>query len=259
MISVSLIILTCGRWKAVERSLTRNLYWAGCSVDELIHVDNSGSESLIPKWFAERFDPAVQIINNQNLGVAKGYNRGLAMATSSHVVITGCDRIMPKDWLGAMIDAAQAIPNTGVISVYSPPRFGETNHDGRLNGSPKTYGSLVIQPASACEARFHSRDFLMGAGFFREDFGLYGYEDCEWRDRAQSYADANGLINYIIPSLGYAEHIDDGRGNYEAVKKEQAADPRKPKLVKWCHDRGNPHYNPYCRIERDRLKETECT
>jgi GT2 family glycosyltransferase len=251
-ITVSLVILTRDRWRTVERCLAENIIRAGYEIDELIHVDN-GSDPQLPELFADVFEPDVQIRNKENLGVAKGYNRGLAMASKSHIVISGCDRILPRNWLYHMINSAHHIPETGVISVYSPPRFGEKDHSGRFDGPRQILNGQEIQPGSACEARFHSREFLMGAGFFREDFGLYGFEDCEWRDRASRHAQRNGLINYILPWLGYAEHIDDGKDDYEHMKQTETSDPRKPELVRWCHNNGNPHYNPYARCEVDML------
>ena len=92
MIKPTLVILTWNRQPSVDRSLTSNIMSADYPIHELIHVDN-GSEPGFVEWFRNKFKPSTQIINDRNHGVAVGYNRGLAMATGTHVIMT-CDR----DW-----------------------------------------------------------------------------------------------------------------------------------------------------------------
>lgn len=238
MINVSLVLLTYNRAQTAMVSLRENLKSAGYPIYELIHVDNGSDDQL-------KISADIYIQNKKNEGVAKGYNRGMVLATGSHIAITGCDRIMPRGWLKAMVDAAEAIPKTGVISIYSPPRFGQLDHEGRMHAPSEIINGITIRRADACEARFHSRKFLLGAGFFREDFGLYGFEDCEWRDRAEVYARRQNLINYTLPSLGLAKHVDDGTDAYLKFKSSQVSDPAKAELVRKCHELGNPYYNPY--------------
>lgn len=239
----------------MHHSLTHNLQSAGYPIREIIHVDN-GSEGDFADWFQKQFLPAIQIRHKENLGVAKGYNHGLLMTTSSHIVITGCDRIMPEGWLATWVDCFQKIPNTGAISQYTA-KVGE-DKSMRTRGELETINGIEILPSIVCEARMHSREYLLGVGFFREDFGLYGYEDCEWADRAEVYARNNGLINYILPSQGYAIHLDfENHGDYLANKTKDTEDPRKPALVKYCHAAGSPHYNPYCRLEPNLLERME--
>lgn len=260
---VSLVILTFNRWKTVQSCLTENLARAGHDVHEIIHVDNGSSFIVEEKrhladLFKEYFRPEIQIRHRENLGVAKGYNRGLLMATGSHVVITGCDRIMPAGWLKAFVDAQTKIPSTGVISCYSHPTATSLAGDlpKRYQGVERNINGVRIIPAMACEARFHSKEFLHEAGLFREDFGLYGYEDVEWVERAKRVARENGLLNYILPDLGLAEHIVDddeqmpGGKLYGAFKNEQNKKARDSDIAQRAFVFGNPYYNPYVRDEQ---------
>ncbi len=239
-ITVSLVMLTMNRMEAVEQSLTANLASAGYPVREIIHVDN-GSDPGFAHWFKCVFNPAIQVLHATNLGVAKGYNRGMLLATSSHIVITGCDRLMPKQWLLEWVKAAQLISNTGAISCYTAGRGGGTEI---LNGVAIRYGRPL-------EARMHSRNFLLGAGFFREDLDLYGYEDVEWSDRAERYARIHGLVNYTLPDLGLASHLkfEGTTRSYVEMKNVEHSVEWKRQLVRDCHRLGNPFYNPYSRIE----------
>ncbi len=250
---VSLVMLTWNRKPSVERSLSANLLSAGYPIREIVHVDN-GSESGFADWFKRSFNPSVQILHAGNQGVARGYNRGLAIATSSHVVITGCDRIMPKDWLNTFVSYFEAIPQTGVVACYSG------SHPERIRGSVLKVNGVEIQRAIPVEARMHSKDFLFGTGFWREDF-LYGYEDSEWSDRAERYAASKGLLNYIVPGMPFAEHLSendftelvDGM-TYREFKNKHHGDPKTKARWQECHRRGSPYYNPYLRTEPEILK-----
>lgn len=251
-ITVSLVLLTWNRSEAVRKSLSKNIATSGYPIHEIIHVDNGSEESswcgenLVCSEIEEIIIPTVSVLNSENLGVAKGYNRGLALATGSHIVITGCDRIMPRGWLKAMVDAAQAIPNTGAISVYSQEYAHEQQ---RYQSGPRLVNGINIREADVCEARFHSRDYLLGVGYFREDFGQYSYEDCEWRDRAVVYARKHNLINYVLPDLGNAIHLEDGNepdSEMMAMKKREKDSPAKLETLRKAHAEGNPYFNPYC-------------
>ena len=241
MISVSLVLLTYNRFPSVLRSVDRNYDTAGYPIRELIHVDNGSDGNLV--GITEELQPDIQIRHAKNLGVAKGYNRGMLLATSSHILITGCDRILPNSWLKAMADAYDKIPNTGVISLYSTNEFDSVRH----NSEPYLENGVKIQRAIPFEARICSREFFLKAGFLREDLGLYGQEDCEWAYRAERVARENGLVNYVLPDLGLAEELDDHDGgkNYHDFKLKEAAEQWKLDLVKECRHHHNQYYNPY--------------
>ncbi len=251
-ISVSLVILTWNRWDSVSRSLTANLNSAYYPIKEIIHVDN-GSEDGFCDQFTDTFLPAKQVRHWENQGVAVGYNTGLALASGSHVVITGCDRVMPDGWLATWVDHLEAIPETGVIASYSYAAVE------RMRGGPVWHKGKEIQKAIPVEARIHSKDFLFKVGFMREDFGLYGYEDAEWSDRAEKYARENGYLNYIVAGQPWCKELPDsdfgsvGDKTYRQYKDEIHADPRRKALFKRCHQLGSPHYNPFARVEPNLL------
>jgi GT2 family glycosyltransferase len=273
---VSLVILTWNRWPSVYKSLSANLMSAGYPVHEIIHVDNGSKPILVEtcgtaeryepyaEHFKRVFSPSVQVLHAQNQGVARGYNRGLALATGSHVVITGCDRIMPPNWLKTWVECFNDYPATGVISCYS--QYEEHTHEvSRFRGSKwhkDRDARHVIRGALPVEARMHSKAFLFETGFWREDFGLYGYEDAEWADRADATAKRLGRINYVVKGQ-FSRHIDcSDFGNiggmpYSAFKRQEHEDPRKRALYVACRREGSPYYNPYARIEPNCLGEKE--
>lgn len=255
MLKVSLVLLTWNRAQSVIYSLSENLKSAEYPIHEIIHVDNGSTDRQAVDWINWEIGADVQILHGGNLGVAKGYNRGMLLATGSHIVITGCDRLMPKGWLSSMVRAAEKIPETGVISCYSTPcaAYMLDQFQSRWRGQEHERNGVVIREAHVAEARFHSREFLHKAGLFREDFGLYGYEDVEWAERAARVARENGWLNYVLPKLGYATHLPDtdGGAGYGEFKADHNLMPWKKELAERCWSLGNPYYNPYWRDEPD--------
>lgn len=258
---VSWIILTYNRLKLSEDVFLKNIdsLQEGNSIKlERICVDNGSCEDLgydddghevgLLMW---RFSN-INVFNSKNLGVAKGYNQGLSMATGDYIVITGCDRVMPKHWLSIWIHHFEKIPNTGIISCYSvpmdsvPERKRDPKKEIEVNG-------MKIIPAMPMEAKIFSRDLHRKIGYLREDFGLYGWEDVEWGHRAERVTKELGLINYIIPGM-QAEHlgsegikewngIDDKE--YHEFKQKESSDPKKKELMDRCWKENFKYYNPY--------------
>lgn len=262
-IKPSLVMLTWNRKPSVEKSLSENIKNAGYPLHEIVHVDN-GSLPGFTEWFGDTFKPSVQVLHKENTGVARGYNRGLALTTGSHVIITGCDRVMPNNWLGHFVEGFEKIKETAVISCYTSEQIGRHHKEHGQTFGPETRNDIYIQRSIPVEARMHSKDFLFKTGFFREDFGIYGYEDSEWSDRACRAAGKENKICYHMPHIGYAEHISDqdfpeyvNGLPYFKYKNSIHKNPKLAKLFSWCHRNGSPHYNPYARIEPDKLLEMD--
>lgn len=250
-LKVSWIFLTHNRKKAAFTSLAHNLVKADYPIHELIHVDNGSDDEDFCNSFAKTFKPSVQIRHHQNLGVPKGYNRGYLNATGTHVLITGMDRMLPPSWLKDIWFYFKKIPNTGVISIYTPSlRPDELYSETRYFGEPELeLNGLRIQPAIPFEARICSREFFNKVGFLHEEFDTYGYEDNEWGMRAMRVAKENGYINYVIPNLN-AEHLKededfimkDGR-TYRSFK-DSFLEKNKIKFEE-IRNQGFPYYNPF--------------
>ena len=249
---VSWVILTYNRRQTVERAVRHNLEKSGIIPDEIIHVDN-GSSDGVSEFFRNEVRVDVQILNRENLGVAKGYNRGVVLATGSHIVITGCDRLMPDRWCERMRWGFENIPRTGLISCYTWPieRTAERYRDPR--GIEEHAGEKIIN-AMPMEAKMYPRDILKHIGHLREDFGLYGWEDNEWAVRVEKHCKNHDLKTYIFAENWCAEHLgtegvvpwngkDDA--DYHAFKAREANDPKKQAVLSKVASQGNPYYTPY--------------
>lgn len=249
--TVSLNLLTMGRSSAVIPTLARNLEQAGMPIDELVWCDN-GSEwhefsairDAIGAHREARGFAFTQIRHDRNQGVAAGYNRCAALSSSDLILITGCDRIMPQNWLVDLV-SVMAEPQMACACVYSSRSPDVAK---RYVGAPFRFEHLDLVPALPFEARLFRRLLLHSAGYLREDFGLYGWEDVEWGHRVLRVCQEQGLQSVNVASmrienLGNAGHPDPEA--YQAFKNEQAKDPAKIKLVQKCQAENYPFYSPY--------------
>lgn len=251
---ISWVILTMNRRPLVEQSVLHNLKTAGAPIDEIVWVDNGSTDST-PEFMAS-IKPDVSILHKENLGVSAGYNRGFALSSGSHIVLTGCDMLMPDGWLACFKKYFESIPETGVAAMYC---VDIEKVPERKRGEPETVNGLPIHQAMPMGRRMMSREFLKGCGYLREDFGLYGWEDIEWAERAERYARDVGKRFYMIPGM-IADHL--GRDSWpeqlrldpDAVQKDdayfqwkqaQAKDPEKLALLEKCRSEKWPYYNPY--------------
>lgn len=244
---VSWIILTYNRIETVRTSVRTNKpFFDG----EMIHVDNGSTDGT--KEMLARHNPDIRVYHEQNLGVAKGYNHGVLMASGDYIAITGCDRIMPAHWLNKMRMVIGTIPNAGIVSIYSHPI---SKVPERLLQDRPVHPDL--RAALPMEARLLSKELFHQIGYFREDFGLYGYEDIEWAHRAVKVCHAKGLECYVFQNE-IAQHLgSEGNNDFDAkdgreyweFKRAECKQEWKLKLLEQCKKRGYPYYNPYARKE----------
>lgn len=251
---VSLVLLTMNRAAVVARAYAHNLSSAGADVDEVVWVDNGSTDEqglVMSRAIRGVREPDVVVLNRKNLGVARGYNRGYALATGDYVVITGCDMLMPDQWLATMLAYQEEL--NGITCIYSRP-FSDVPE--RMEGPPAVAPSgASYQPAMPIGRRLLRRDLFLDIGYFREDFGLYGWEDVEWGHRASKVCKEKGLPTYAIPGM-VAEHLGtegvlghDGKDDaaYHAFKRMEALNPKKQDVLRRAREDGYPHFNPYAK------------
>ncbi|MDB5047410.1 MAG: hypothetical protein JWO30_481 [Fibrobacteres bacterium] len=113
---VSIVILGFNQMeytkKCIEsiRKYTRQKY-------ELILVDN-GSKDGTEAFF--RSIPGAKVIRNaENLGVSKGWNQGMRLATGEYILILNNDIIVGPDWLENMVRLAESDPSIGLVGPRS--------------------------------------------------------------------------------------------------------------------------------------------
>jgi GT2 family glycosyltransferase len=245
---ISLVFLTYNRSKTVAQALAHNAANCGRKWDELIWCDNGSTDGV--RDVVRSYSPDVEILNKTNLGVAKGYNRAMALATGTHIVITGCDVIMPDNWLSKFEEGFETIPRLGILAMYSE-RLEKTPE--RVRGNLEIFGNLNARPAMPIGRRMMKREILKTAGYFNEGFGLYGWEDVAWGHTAERVCEKLGLKCYVLEdkicehlgtegNVGY-DHKDEHE--YWSWKKEQVNDPAKAELMKKLSYENWPAFFPY--------------
>lgn len=247
-VTVSWIVLTYNRAKTVSQAMAHNVANSGAKWDELVWADNASTDGV--REVMAGYSPDVSILNKKNLGVAKGYNRAMALCSGTHVVITGCDVLMPENWLAKFKEGFQKIPNLGVLSMYSE-RIEKTPE--RIRGPIENIGGLSVREAMPIGRRMFQRSLLKNIGYFNEGFGLYGWEDVAWGYTAERVCKGLGLKFYNLEdkvcqhlgtegNVGY-DHKDEHE--YWRWKKEQVNDPEKSRLMSDLSAKSWPAFFPY--------------
>lgn len=143
-------------------------------------------------------------------GVSAALNAGIRQSLHYDAVVTMAnDILMPDGWLSAMVQAAEAIPNTGMAGVHTVEAFppSEIINGVRVHPNYTAFGNVLI-PISA----------IRKVGFFNLDFDPYSMNDADYALRLNE----TGHINYYVNDL-HADHIgaDTGTGSeYRKMKDE---------------------------------------
>jgi len=196
------------------------------------------------------FNPDVSVLHKENRGVAIGYNTGMVLARGDYIVITGCDMLMPANWLATFKEYVTRIPETGVACMYSGPLSWVPE---RIRGEEAILRGLRVRPAMPIGRRIFKRELIKHIGYFHEGFGLYGYDDLHWGYRAERVCKELGLIYYVIPDQ-IAEHLgtegvhafdQKDESSYHKFKQEEVAMDYKQKLLQSLQLQGWPKFSPY--------------
>lgn len=216
--TISWCLLTFNRLETVQKSVLKNLENAGYPINEIVWCDNASTDGT-REWMLNEISPDVCILNKRNVGADPGYNRCLQLARSEWIVITGCDCIMPKDWLKTFVEYAEVFPQTGIISAYSVPidQIKERIRGPKIISRDKTI--ILSLPMGR---RFFRRSLLQSIGLMREDLGLYGWGDVLWGERALIVCREKEMLCYSIPEILPESIRHEGPiGEFESEKEYQ--------------------------------------
>lgn len=156
-------------------------------------------------------------------GIARAINFGIYHSVGEYdaIVTAANDIIMPPNWLDRMVEAAQAIPNTGMCGIHCVEGQGDTAviNGVKVHTICTSFGNVLI-PMSAIEK----------VGYFNEDYDPYGMQDADFAHRLN----ATGHINYYLDGLK-AEHIGHDVGQPSAYRqmKDEGLSVAGDKWGKW--------------------------
>lgn len=144
------------------------------------------------------------------IGIAKAINYGISQSKGYDAIVTMAnDILMPDNWLDRMVQAAKAIPETGMCGIHVVEGI---NPMSTINGiqvhlQDASFGNVLI-PMKAIEK----------VGHFNEVFDPYGMQDSDYGYRLKQ----TGHLNYYLNDLR-AEHIGHDVGqqtDYRKMKDE---------------------------------------
>lgn len=259
--SISWVLLTYNRANSVTKAIPHCMKNAGMQWDEMIWVDNgSSSQDVSDIDLAIKFNnwdgwqqgpmPVKRVMFPKNLGVAKGYNIGMALASCEYIVITGCDMLMPDNWLKNMYDSLQKIENAGIATIYAAPIESTPE---RIRGEPREEAGFKIQPSMPIGRRMLKRSLQREIGYFNEGFGMYGWDDVAWGHTAERICKEKGLLSYNLIDQT-AEHLGtEGNVGYDHKdehaywlwKKEEVEATYKRELMDKLLKQNWPTFNPF--------------
>lgn len=252
MAKVSWIILTFDRAEIVRQAIGHCLDNSGApeAIGEIVWIDNGSSDGV--RDVMRSFEPEISVLYSENTGVARGYNTGLGLAREEYVVITGCDCLMPDNWLKIMLEYVTKIPETGIASIYTKHWTYKQERLRKQFGIDHSY-ALPIVHAMPIERRIFRRELLKEIGYFPETLGKYGWDDLCWARRAEQVCDDKGLLYYVIPEL-IAIHLGtegiaaaDGKddSSYHAMKRQEVQNPEKQIEMARLKELGWPRFTPF--------------
>jgi len=197
---------------------------------ELIIVDN-GSEPDTALFAAQAADTSV--LNDSNLGFAKGMNQGLAAATGEWIAFCNNDTVLPEKWASRLIETAEAHASSGIIV----PALTEARNRATVRDEPGDKIELLdpfCAPPGAVLYLMH-RDVIEGVGGWGEEYEVASGEDVDlafkvWVNGLDIVYDQRVLVDHI--GKGSASRLDDWQGLW--------AKNRQHFLDKWSSDEEVP-------------------
>jgi N-acetylglucosaminyl-diphospho-decaprenol L-rhamnosyltransferase len=128
MNDVSVVIVTHNALPWLEQSLE------SVRGHELVVVDNGSSDGTVA-FVRERF-PEVGVVEQENRGLAAGWNVGIARTSGRYVLLLNADAWLHAGALDALVRCADAHPDVAVVG----PRL--RNPDGTLQPSVRGFPTL---------------------------------------------------------------------------------------------------------------------
>lgn len=219
---VSICMLNIDRYWLSRYVIENNLSLCGVPLDEIeiLILDNGSTDKRMIDYAASIAD--VHIIEESNIGVAKGYNKLFRIAKGDFICLPNTDIIMGKDWLKDLIYFNKKIEKSGITGIHCESDKGRLiNYNGKMiwQRENNTIDGVTL---------FHKKMFEVVGGF-DESFSKYGFEDNEYAIRMSLL----GYANYYIP-FQYGVHLgNDYNHNTEyRMQKNKETAIAKPSFLK---------------------------
>ncbi|GEM_PF-597301 len=198
---------------------TRDVRW------ELILIDDASTESLPPGWWDA--DPRVRILRQEErASYSINNNRAAAQARGNYLCLLNNDTLLKPGWLSALLRAAKAHPDLGVMGNLHLYADGKTVQHAGMAFSPEGMplhlqpGISQYHPSLCAEREFQCVTFacvLIPRARYEELGGLdesyrNGFEDCDFCLRAREagypvrFTPASRIIHFGQSTPGRCDH-----------------------------------------------------
>lgn len=222
--TTSIMFCTYNRLNFTKRML-ESFFQNTTSPYHLVIVDN-GSTDGTPEYLNAEVAQAHLIhpsclgvhieLNSENQGIAKGRNRGLAIAQNygdAYLATLDNDIELPEHWLEDCLDVIKANPRFAVGINFEGINYPLETLNGKMV-QVKAAGNL----GTACSV--FSRHLFASIGYFNTEYGFYGEEDADYFFRARMVGYKIGYLP--IKGVHFGEGPEDS-GPYREFKTKQHA------------------------------------
>jgi GT2 family glycosyltransferase/SAM-dependent methyltransferase len=173
---------------------------------ELIIVDN-GSAPEPASYASQAAD--VAIMNDANLGFAKGMNQGLVAARGEWVAFCNNDTLLPEGWAAMLLDTARAHPEAGIIV----PALTAARNPVTVRDTPGDTVEVIDRFSAPPAAVIYlmRRDVAEALAGWGEDYEVASGEDVDlafkvWTNDLEIVYDSRVLVDHI--GKGSASRLD---------------------------------------------------
>jgi len=163
---VAVVVVTYNALPWIEQCLS------GVRGLELVVVDHGSSDGTVA-FVRERF-PEARLIEQENLGLAAGWNRGIAETAGDHVLILNADAWPVGDAVDRLVEVAARRPRAAWVS----PRL--TYPDGRLQPSVRGFPTVWRLATEYLFLRKLGPRTRLLNGFYAAGFDHTGERAVEW-------------------------------------------------------------------------------
>lgn len=214
---------------------------------EVIVVDNASNDES-PKMVLNEFPKVKLIINPQNLGFAKGNNRGIKETRGKYILLLNSDTLIEKGTLPVMVKYLEDNPEVGVATCRVELAGGSLD-PACHRGFPTPWASLTyflglerLFPKSKLFAQYHKsyedlktpheidsptgafylirRKVVKEIGMLDEDYFMYG-EDLDWSYRIKNA----GWKIMFVPQVKIVHFKkQSGRANIDIEERKRTTD-----------------------------------
>ena len=247
---VAVCAVTLGRPDMTVKTWKNNVECAGIEFD-LFWFDNGSTDEdfTLFSQLIEAYNPAFIEASTENTGISCAFNRMIKEAIDSgynYICTMANDIIEPEGWLRIRVEAAEAIPNTGVVAIpcEGAHRYSKQEVNGFVIDTGQVIGNYLI-----------TRQAVEKVGYFTYKYGNYGPIDLDYCDRLNKV----GLRTYYLSNYK-SVHLgtpDKNPAQYQEAKKVSlAASWQKYTYAKERYKKGLDIYQDWATEYKDYSKQS---